>query len=108
VSTVHFSVPDEFLEELAKDRNRVHRGIVRVAYRVTPSRASPAISSLSVVATAMVDGQVYRLEVSCGDLWHIGEVDRAVQEKAEKIRKRIEEECRQLGLEIRGGVLSEK
>jgi hypothetical protein len=108
VGTVHFSVPDDFLEELAKDRDRVHRGIVRVAYRVTPGRASPNISHLSVVATALVEGQVYRLEAPCGNLWHIGEEDRAVQEKAEKIRERIEEACRQLGLEIRGGVLSEK
>ena len=67
--TVKFSAPDDFLEELAKDKEKVDRGIVRLVYSFTPTNISPNIQHLSVVATALVAGQVYRLETYCGDLW---------------------------------------
>ena len=69
--TVKFNDPEDFLAELAKDKEKVDRGIVRLVYSFTPTKVSPNIQHLSVVATALVGTQVYRLETYCGDLWRI-------------------------------------
>lgn len=105
--TVKFSYPDDFLDELAKDKEKVDRGIVRLVYSFKPSKLSPNITHLSVVATALVAGQVYRLEHYCGDLWRIESQDQAVHDKGISVKKQIEYGCSRLGLEVRGGSIEE-
>ena len=107
MSVVNFSHPEDFLEELEKDKDQVDRGIVRLVYSFTPSKLSSNISHLSVLATALVAGQVYRLEHYCGDLWRIESQDKPVHDKGTRIKRLIEERCAALGLEVRGGAIQE-
>lgn len=107
MAQVKFSYLDDFLDELEKDKDKVDRGIVRLVYSFTPTKISPNIQHLSVVATARVAGQVYHLEVYCGDLWRIEGQDQAVRDKGKKVKKEIEEGCARLGLEVRGGSIEE-
>ena len=107
MATVKFSDPEDFLAELEKDKDLVDRGIVRLVYSFTPTKISPNIQHLSVLATALVAGQVYRLESYCGDLWRIEGQDQPVYDKGAKIKKEIEDGCAKLGLEVRGGAIGE-
>jgi len=100
---VLFNSPEEFLEELSKDKDEVYRKIVRITYLSRPSKASPNISHLSVVATARVAGEIYRLERYCGDIWRIEEQDKPVRDKAVAALTQLEEGCTKLGLEVRAG-----
>ena len=105
--TVQFSDPEDFLAELEKDKEKVDRNLVRLVYQSTPSRMSPNIQHLSVLATALVAGQVYRLEAYCGDLWRIESQDQPVYDKGKKVKEQIASGCAKLGLEVRGGVIGE-
>ena len=107
MSIVNFSHPEDFLEELEKDKDLVDRRIVRLVYSFTPSKISPNIQHLSVVATALVPDQVYRLEYYCGDLWRIESQDQPVHDKGTRVKRLIEERCAHLGLEVRGGAIAE-
>jgi len=100
---VLFNSPEEFLEELSKDKDEIYRKIVRITYLSRPSKVSPNISHLSVVATARVAGETYRLERYCGDIWRIEEQDRSVQEKAKAAFYELRVGCHKLGLEVRAG-----
>ena len=107
MSVVNFSHPEDFLEELEKDKEKVDRGIVRLVYSFMPSKISPNIQHLRVVATALVAGQVYRLEHYCGDLWRIESQDKPVHDKGTRVKRLIEERCAALGLDVRGGAIAE-
>jgi len=104
---VKFNSAPEFLKELEKDKDKVERKIVRLVYVWTPTKFSPNIQHLSVVATARVEGLVYRLDRYCGDVWGIEHQDESVQKKAEETSKQIEEGCLALGLEVRGGLFEQ-
>lgn len=107
MATVNFNEPEDFLAELDKGKEKVDRGLVRLVYSFTLSKASPNIHHLSVIATALVAGLVYRLETYCGDLWNIPSQDQAVRDKGKKTTEQIAEGCARLGLEVRGGVITE-
>jgi hypothetical protein len=112
---VRFSDPREFLEELAKDREHIERRIVRLTNFYRPSQRVPSIQHLSVVATARVGRDIIRLEVYCGDLWHLdlsactaqAGRDQPVLDRAKAIHTTIEEGCARLGLEVRAGMIAE-
>lgn len=104
--TVKFSDPEDFLEELAKDKEKVDRGIVRLVYSFNPSTHG-ITTHLSVVATALVGTQLYRLETYCGDLWRIESPDQPVHEKGSAVKEAIAAGCAKLGLEVRGGAITE-
>ena len=107
MATVQFSDPEDFLEELEQDKERVERKIIRLCFMYAPSKVSPNIRHLSVVATALGEGQVIRLRYYCGDVWNIESQDKAVQDEAEKVKKQIADGCARLGLEVRGGTITE-
>lgn len=104
--TVEFATPSEFLAELRKDSRQVERGIVRVA----ACRRASAISSVllvSVVGTARVGADIYRVESISGVLCWIGENDRRVLAKVHKQLKNLRNSCASLGLDVRSGVWEE-
>lgn len=103
---VRFNQVEEFLEELAKDKDHIERGIVRLTNLYRPSRQVPSIQHLSVVATMRVGRDIIRLEVYCGDLWHLDR-DQPVLDRAKALHTTLEEGCARLGLEVRAGVLEE-
>ena len=104
--TVEFATPSEFLAELRKDSRQVERGIVRVA----ECRRASAISSVllvSVVGTARVGADIYRVESICGVLCWIGENDRLVLARIHKQLKNLRSSCVSLGLDVRSGSVQE-
>ena len=105
--TVKFNDADEFLEELGKNLGKVEQNIVRLTFSFTPSKLTPNIRHLQVLATAQVGRDILRLEHYCGQVWEIGTQDTPVQEEAGRVHKQLEEGCERLGLEVRAGVLEE-
>jgi hypothetical protein len=103
---VRFTDVNEFLENLDKDRQHVERRIVRVTNLYQPSRLTPSTQHLSVVATARIAGEIVRLEVYCGDLWHLGRDD-AVIAKATAVQQTLVDACARLDLDVRPGVITE-
>ena len=104
---VKFNAPEEFLAELTKDVALVDRQIVRATNLYRQSTYSPGVQHLSVVATARVGSDIVRLDLYCGDLWHIERQDTPVTAKAERMRRALAEGCARLGLEVRAGMLDE-
>lgn len=104
---VRFNDANEFLKELAKDRDHVERRIVRLTNLYRPSQRVPSIQHLSVVATTRVGRELVRLETYCGDLWNLGR-DQSVLDKAKVLHQTIEDGCASLGLEVRSGVLDDE
>lgn len=100
--TVEFATPSEFLAELRKDSRHVDRRIVRVA----ECRRTSAISSVllvSVVGTACVGADIYRVESICGPLCGIERNDRRVLARMRKQFRRLRYSCASLGLDVRSG-----
>jgi len=107
MGTVKFNDVEEFLGEMAKDRDCVDRHLVRVTNLFRSSTVSPIIRHLSVVATARVGSDIVRLESYCGDIWQMAPRDTRVVEKAEQLQRMLAEGCARLGLEVRAGLLEE-
>ena len=106
MTTVEFENPHEFVAELSKDRRSLDRRIVRVTQH---TRASPAgrVLMVSVVGTAHVGADIYRVESVCGILCGIDGNDWRVIRKLHKQLKGLRNRCVGLGLDVRGGVLEE-
>lgn len=104
MSAVRFTEDSEFVAELARDVEAVDRRIVRVSLRFTPSRVSPAVRHVEVVAGYEVDGgHVVRMERFVGDYW--GEAfGRDALDAAAAMQQRIVSAATDLGLEVRPGV----
>lgn len=100
---VKFNDPDEFLEELDSDMGKVERNIIRLTHLLRPSKLSPNINHLQVIATVKVMGEVLRLECYCGDTWGMEGQDKTVLDKADAILKKIKEYCAGR-LDVRSGV----
>ncbi len=106
MSAVRFHHPSDFLAELARDVELVDRRIVRVTRGYRRSRLAPTVQLVSVLASyELHGGQVVHLDAACGDWWGIG--DDGALRRADEIARRIEDACRDLNLEVRGGVVEE-
>ncbi|MDD4986160.1 MAG: hypothetical protein PHQ43_10305, partial [Dehalococcoidales bacterium] len=90
---------------------------VRLTFLSQGSSMSPNVRQVSVVSafnTVWVSPEIgrsesiVRLDIYCGDDWRLNnESDRAVRAKAEAIAKQIEDVCKELGYEVREGMLEE-
>lgn len=106
---VKFSDVDEFCRELAKDTPDRH--IVRVTSRLKTASFSPNVRHVLVVATCAVTrpgdehAEIVRLEEYVGDVWGIGQADEITLEKAEEAKTRLESKCRQMDMDVRGGMV---
>lgn len=106
MTTVEFANPSEFLAELRKDSRHVKRGIVRVEECRRPSAMSPVLL-VSVVGTARVGADTYRVECVCGSLCGIERNDRLVLAKVRKKLENLRNSCTSLGLDVRSGIFEE-
>jgi len=106
MTTVEFANPSEFLAELREDSRHVDRGIVRVAERRRASAMSPVLL-VSIVGTARVGADIYRVECNCGALCGIEGNDRRIFAKMQKSFWSLRGSCAGLGLEVRSGMLKE-
>jgi hypothetical protein len=88
---VHFSVVEEFLEELRHEHTEVEDAIVRVTFRYEQSPQVPFVYHMSVVAGFLVRGKLIELKQSCGDITKPpGEHDAKTRARAEQIAGQIE------------------
>ena len=106
MTTVEFANPSEFLAELRKDSRHVDRGIVRVAECRRASAMSPVLL-VSVIGTARVGADIYRVEYICGSLCGIEVNDRRVLAKMHKQLKNLRNNCAGLELDMRSGIFKE-
>ena len=106
MTTVKFSNPSEFLAELRKDSRHVDRGIVRVGECRRASSVSPLLL-VSIVGTAHVGADIYRVECVCGSLCGIEANDRRVSAKIHKRLKSLRNSCAGLGLDVRSAMFEE-
>ena len=104
--TVEFATPSEFLAELRKDSRHVDRRIVRVAECRRTSTISPVLL-VSVVGTARVGADIYRVESICGPLCGIEVNDRRVFAKVRKQLMRFRGSCASLGIDVRSKTMED-
>jgi hypothetical protein len=110
MAVVLFNSVDEFLGELGAeiDGDYIERRIVRLVCQTRRSRDGATVM-VSIIATAVAHGQILRLERYAGDYLDINSDEndhaRRVQAHADQIVAAIEAKARELGLEIRPGLL---
>lgn len=108
MAIIKFNHVEEWDEELQKDLP--DRCIVRLSYLFKPSRISPNIRHVLLVATHTVTRpggephQLVRFQRYIGDLWGTKETDDQVMERGEQLKAKIEAVCRQLGVDVRAGI----
>jgi hypothetical protein len=107
MTTVEFASPSEFLTELRKDSRHVDRGIVRITECRRANALAPVLL-VSVVGTARVGTDIYRVECICGALCGIEINDRRVLAKMHKLLKNLWSGCAGLGLDVRSGAMEDR
>jgi len=107
---VRFNVVEEFLEELRLDgeAGAIADGIVRVTKRRTLDGKLPGLEHLQVVATYVARSQVVTLERYVGLLYGSEHKDKRLWERADEIHSLIEQTAKELGLEVRAGVIMDR
>jgi len=103
---IKYTDVEEFVNEMERDREDIHRGIVRLAKFQRPVAGSRGIFAMGVIATYRRGDEIVMLESHCGH--YMGEVGKAISERTIDAQKATYELLRSrilsLGLEIRGGV----
>lgn len=95
------------MRELSTDTDIIESKSVRVTNLRQPSKLTPVIQPLFVVATYKAARDVVECKQYAGDLWNM-EQDQKVIKKSIALQTRIEGECRRRGLEIRAGMYTER
>ena len=99
--TVSFHDPDEFLDELRHDKDRVERNILRLTVR---RRYGEPFVTVSVVATAVIEGAVVKLEHRIGEAFAGDEKAIGIAAKTQTVLDKLSTTAKDLGLEVRTGV----
>ena len=97
----NFYDPDEYLAELLLDKDRVDRGILRVTVR---RRYATPFVTVSVVATAVVEGVLASLEHRIGEAFAGDEKVNGITDKAHAALDKLTAAGKSLGLDVRAGV----
>lgn len=98
---VNFNDPDEFLEEVRKDTDRIERRILRLTVR---RRYAQPFVHVAVVATAVVGNTVVHLEHRIGEAFFGDENADGLTTKTQAALDKLTEAAKALGLEVRAGV----
>lgn len=96
-----FNDPDEFLDEIRKDQDRIDRKILRVTVR---RRYGEPFVTISVVATAMIEGLIVKLEHRIGESFPGDEKANGISTKTQAILDKLTEAGKSLELDLRTGV----
>lgn len=102
MTSVLFNNPDEFFDELKKDRRKVFRKFVRVSMVKT---RTGDFANLKIVGTALIDNIVVKLETIIGEFFLLDEqgaerIRLAAQAKSKEVAGKIAA----LHLEVRRGI----
>ncbi|MCI0462771.1 MAG: hypothetical protein L0Z62_37970 [Gemmataceae bacterium] len=98
---VQFHAVEEFLAEIARDKEQIDRGILRISIL---RRFHDPFVHLFLLATAVVGGIVVRLDQRLGECFAADAAASAgIGKKGEELMARLGREAEQLGLEVRAG-----
>lgn len=100
---IHFTDPDEFIEELTKDREAVDRKIVRITLEHKMA-TNDVLFNVSLLATARFHGDIVRLERFCGQYMK-SEGDNQTLARTHELVEKLSGQCQDPGLEVRAGVI---
>lgn len=98
---VSFHDLEEYLAELRLDKDRIDRGVLRVTVR---RRYGNPFVTVSIVATATVDGVLVKLEHRIGESFAGDEKTNGLTDKAQTTLDTLTEAGKSLGLDVRAGV----
>jgi hypothetical protein len=98
---VSFHDLEEYLAELRIDKDRIDRGILRVTAR---RRYGNPFVTTAVVATAVVEGVLVKLEHRVGDAFAGDETAAGLDEKTRTALGKLSDAGNSLGLDVRAGV----
>jgi hypothetical protein len=105
---VRFSRVEEFLEEvrLEAEGGNITDGILRVTCSYQPAREAPHISSVTVIAGALVKGKLVELQQACGLLLDFpsDQESHKTRERAHEAMQQVRAAAGELGLSVRKGV----
>jgi hypothetical protein len=99
--TISFHDPDEYLSELRRDHERIDRRILRVTVR---RRYGEPFITISVIATAAVEGTIVKLEHRIGEAFAGDENSNGLSTKTQVVLDKLTEAGKALGLDVRSGV----
>lgn len=98
---VSFHDLEEYLAELRIDKDRIDRGILRLTVR---RRYGSPFVTVSVVATATVEGVLVKLERRIGEAFGGDEKANGLTDKTQAALDTLTETGKSLGLDVRAGV----
>ncbi len=111
---IRFNIVKEFLEELKKEAQAggeygdVRDGIVRVTVSYVPSRVTPNVSHVTILASFVTTrGHLVKLSHPVGELWGVGKGDEETRARASETLKALEDGIIALGLQVRAGTFEE-
>jgi len=99
--TVMFHAPDEFLEELLRDRTRIDRQILRITVR---HRYGEPFTTVSVIASAIVEGSIVKLQQRIGENFMAEPTSEALNRKVQAALDHLIAAAKTLELDVRTGV----
>ncbi len=99
--TVSFHDPDEYISELRRDHERIDRRILRVTVR---RRYGEPFITISVIATAAIEGTIVKLEHRIGEAFAGDEKSNGLATKTQVVLDKLTEVGKALGLDVRSGV----
>lgn len=99
--TVAFNDPEEFLTEIRQDRDRIDRQILRITVR---RRYGEPFVTVSVVATAAVEGTVVKLEHRVGEAFAGDARANGLAAKTQTVLDKLADAGKALGLDVRAGI----
>jgi hypothetical protein len=108
---VTFTDPEEFLEELRADREKVYSGILRATKVRRAGGPFPQLQTVAVVATARVGHSVVRLTRFVGQVLSTPrgveppETNGQVWAAADALLAQLEDAARAMGLTVRAGMV---
>ncbi len=103
---VHFSVVEEFLDELRYEQCEVEDEIVRLTFNYEQMKGMSSVYHMSVIAGFVVRGKLVYLKQPCGDVWKAegNETSVKVRQRADDIAQQIEAHVEGMNLALRRGV----
>lgn len=105
MSYVRFTNLSLFVEELWKDAALVDRRIVRMVEFSDGWSATPGLRYLRLIVTARVGQDILRVDCYCGATCGIRAHDQQVREQLARQRRSLEQNCAELGIDVRFGIL---
>jgi len=105
-----FNDIEQFLIEVAKDRELIRDKIVRLAQVTRQAKAGP-LSTISLVATCIIRGHVVRLQHSFGQVYILdgkpGDPQSTAQfDKLKQAAEQLERNLIAMPLDVRGGIFN--